>query len=109
MKKQLSSLEIHYIVKELQILINSRIDNIYHSKNKDLILQFYVKGIGNKILRISPGSSLYLTEIREKYGEPSNFCIFLRKRLGNSIMEDIRQIKPERIVEFVFEKEFHDN
>ncbi len=104
MKKQLASLEIHYIVQELQALINSRVDKIYHSKNEELIIQFYVQNIGKKILKILPGKNLYLTEIKEDHEEPSAFCMFLRKHLGNSRIKQIRQIKPERIVELVFEK-----
>ena len=105
MKKQLSSLDIHYIIKELQMLINSRVDKIYHSSNQGLIMQFYIKNAGKKTLKIIPGKHLYLTETKEGHDEPSGFCMFLRKHLENSRIKEIRQIKPERIAEFVFEKE----
>lgn len=104
MKKQVSSVEMSYIVEELQELIGSRIDKIYHSKNSGLHLQFYVRNTGKKILKIIEGKYLYLTKAKDESEKPSGFCMFLRKHLDNSIIKEINQIKPERIIEFIFEK-----
>lgn len=105
MKTNLTSLEVHYLVDELQFLVGGRVDNIYNPKKEELILQFYVSGKGKQILRIVSGKLLYLASSRESAEEPSGFCMFLRKHLGNARLRSIKQLGSERIVEFVFEKE----
>ena len=104
MKKQISSLELSYIVKELQVLVNSRIDKIYHSSDKEFYLQFYIPSKGKKILKIIAGKFLYFAGAKEETQQPSGFCMFLRKHLTNARVKEIEQIKPERIVKFIFEK-----
>ena len=104
MKNNLTSLELHYLVEELQFLVDSKIDKIYHPKKEELILQFHVPGAGKQILRILSGKFLYLASVKESVEEPSGFCMFLRKYLDNSRLRKIRQLDSERIVEFVFEK-----
>jgi len=104
MKKDLSSLEIHFMLKELKLLIDQKIDKIYHPNKKELLLQFHVTGKGKHILRIIAGKYLFLTETKEESGEPSGFCMFLRKHLDNSRLRSINQLGSERIVEFIFEK-----
>lgn len=105
MKTNITSLELHYLINELQFLIGSRIDNIYAPKNEELILQLHSSGEGKQILRIIPGKLLYLASEKQPAEEPSGFCMFLRKNLGNARLIRIQQLKPERIVEFLFEKE----
>ncbi|MBS3103207.1 NFACT family protein [Candidatus Woesearchaeota archaeon] len=104
MKKQLSSIEINLLAEELQILINSRVDKIYHSEGSELCIQFYAQNAGKKILKIIPGKYLFLAEAKAEHQELSGFCMFLRKHLENSKLKEVRQIEPERIVEFAFEK-----
>ena len=104
MKTQLASLEIHYLVKELKILIDGKIDKIYQPSKEELLLQFHVPSKGKKILKILTGKTLYLTEDKEEYGAPSSFCMQLRKHLGNARLRDIQQKESERIIELTFEK-----
>jgi len=101
--KQLTSIEIHYLINEFKELINSKVDKIYHPAKKELLIQFYISGKGKKILRILP-SLIYLTEQKGSYEKPSGFCMFLRKRLEGSRLRQIKQIGSERIIEFLFEK-----
>lgn len=103
MKKNLSSLEIHYMLKELALLVGQKIDKIYHPDKKELLLQFHVTGKGKHILKIMAGKFLFLTELKEDASEPSGFCMFLRKYLNNTRLKAINQLESERIVEFVFE------
>ncbi len=105
MKANLASLELHYIVDELQFLVGGRVDNIYNPKKEELILQMFVSGKGKQILRIISGKLLYLASSKRDASEPSGFCMFLRKHLGNSRLKSVNQLGSERIVEFVFEKE----
>jgi len=101
-KTQLSALEIHYIIKELQFLINGKIDKIYHPSKKEIILQFHVPNKGKQQLKID-AKSIYLTTHKSPAKEPSGFCMYLRKKLTNSRLRKIKQLGFERIVEFEFE------
>ena len=102
--KAISSLDIHYIVNELQILIDAKIDQIYMPDKKELLLQFHIPSKGKRMLRIIAGNCIYLTEKKESHEEPSDFCMFLRKHLGNARLRAISQKESERIIELVFEK-----
>jgi len=104
MKANIAGLELHYLVKELQFLVNGKVDNIYNPKKEELILQLHVSGKGKQILRIISGKLLYLASSKEGGAEPSGFCMFLRKHLGGARLRSVRQLESERIVEFIFEK-----
>ena len=103
--KQISSLELNYLVKELSLLINGRVDKVYQSKKEELLIQFYVSGKGKKLLKVIVGKAIFLTDTKDEYDEPSSFCMFLRKQLSSSKLKEISQKEPERIIELVFEKE----
>ncbi len=49
MKKNLAALELSYVVKELDVLIDAKLDKIYHPDKKTLLLQFHITGYGKKI------------------------------------------------------------
>ncbi|OIO61907.1 hypothetical protein AUJ83_03955 [Candidatus Woesearchaeota archaeon CG1_02_33_12] len=105
MKKNLAALELSYVIKELDALIDSKLDKIYHPDKKMLLLQFHITGQGKKILRISVPDYIYLTDYKEKSPEnPSGFCMVLRKNLEQSRLIAIKQFGSERIVELLFEK-----
>ncbi len=102
--KILSSIEIKYIVEELQTLIDSKVDQIYQPNNNELILAFHKTNIGRKLLRIVPGTCLYLTSKKSPSPKDQlNFCKFLRKRLLNTRLKAIEQKNMERIIELNFE------
>ncbi|MDP7180727.1 MAG: NFACT family protein [Candidatus Woesearchaeota archaeon] len=103
MKTQLSSLDIHYLIKELKLLINARVDNIYSPTKKELLIQFYVSSKGKKILKVLAGKFFYLSETKGSFEEPSQFCMFLRKYLNNSRLKSVSQKESERIIELLFE------
>lgn len=103
--KQISSIELSYLIKEFSLLINGRFDKVYQSGKEELLIQFYVSGKGKKLLKVIVGKAIFITDLKEEYGEPSNFCMFLRKQLSNSRLKEINQKESERIIELVFEKE----
>jgi predicted ribosome quality control (RQC) complex YloA/Tae2 family protein len=103
MKQQLSALDIHYLVKELRFLADSRLDKVYHPSKKELILQFFVSGKGKQQLLINAGNYLYLISYKPPSQEPSDFCMYLRKKLANSRLTEIKQLGFERIIEFKFQ------
>ena len=102
--KILSSLEIQALVSELQILIDARVDQVYQPDSTELVIAFHRSDLGKKLLRIIPGTTLYLaSQRRPSPKEALNFCRFLRKRLGSTRLKQILQKNGERIVEFHFE------
>ncbi len=103
MKFQISSVDLHYIVKELQLMIGSRVDRIYNPEKEDVLIQAHLTGVGKKIIRILSGKAVFLTNIKETSEEPSGFCMFLRKYLENTRIREISQIASERILLIVFE------
>ena len=104
MKQDLSSVDIHFLVKELQFLIGGKIDNIYQPEKKELLLQFHVPNRGKQILRILP-KAMYIAKEKAAAEKQLGFCMILRKYLENARLKEIKQLESERIVEFVFEKE----
>lgn len=102
MKSQLASLEVHYLIKELKILVNGRIDKIFQIGKKEFYIQFHVSNMGKKLLRITD-RLIYFTDKKPAMEEPPGFCMFLRKNLNNSRLREINQKEPERIIEFLFE------
>jgi predicted ribosome quality control (RQC) complex YloA/Tae2 family protein len=104
MKKSLTSLELHYVIKELDFLIDSKVDKIFHPEKDQLMIQFYVPSKGKFLLNILPGKYLYLTDKKPESAEPTGFCMKLRKTLTNARLRQITQKHPERIIEFLFEK-----
>jgi predicted ribosome quality control (RQC) complex YloA/Tae2 family protein len=102
MKKELSSLEIAYLIKEFQSLISSKINNSFHPEKEEIILDLFIPNKGKKILRILP-KFIYLTDEKRTQEKPSGFCAALRKYLHNARLRKITQIDSERIIEFLFE------
>ncbi len=104
MKTDFSSLELYYMIKELQPLISAKIEQIYELGRDELILQMHLPGAGKRILRILLGKMLYLAsgkgEVPEK---PHGFCLYLRRKLKSARLRSLRQLGFERIVEFTFE------
>ena len=102
MKRQLSSLDLHFLLKELEVLKDSRIDKIYQPEKNVLVFSLYKTNVGKKILKINVGQSIYLVEEKEDYNETLGFGMFLRKHLDGYFLYDIEQIKPERILKLSF-------
>ena len=102
MKKQLSSLDLHFLVKELKILEDSRIDKIYQAEKEIITFSFYKSNSGKKLLKINIGKCMHLIEGKEEFGETLGFGMFLRKHLDGVFLSEISQLEPERIIKFDF-------
>lgn len=96
--KQISSLELHFILKELEVLKDSRVNKIYHPQKNLLVFSFYKTNSGKKILQIDIGKTMFLIEEKENHYETLGFGMLLRKHLDGCFLYNIEQIKPERIV-----------
>lgn len=103
MKTEISSVELYHLMKELKELEGGRLDKIYQ-KEELFLINIYLPGRGKKMLKIKFSSLIYITEFKENFPQtPPGFCKFLRKRLGNGIVREIRQKGFERIVEIKIE------
>lgn len=104
-KPELSSLELHATVKELQVLAGSKVDQIYESDNGEFFFQFHVPQLGKRLLRVVPGKFAYLTEHKIEMATPHPFCMQLRKHLSGGIMNSIAQVESQRILMLEIQKE----
>jgi len=100
--KQISALELHFLVKELKELENSRVDKIYNNGKEYLYIQFHKSNIGKKILKIIVCKAIFLTEAKSIDDTPSGFCMLIRKHLEGKFLSSIEQLEPERILKLVF-------
>ncbi|HLD15707.1 MAG TPA: ribosome rescue protein RqcH [Candidatus Nanoarchaeia archaeon] len=100
----LSSLDIMYIVRELDSLVGSIVDKVFQIDPKEFILQLHKSGEGKKLLKIIAGEALFLTKTKGDTDAPSGFAMFLRKHLEQSRITSIEQHSFERIVEINFSK-----
>ena len=100
--KELTALDINYLVKEFQVLKDSKIDQIYQP-GTELLIRVHSSKFGKKILRISK-SFMFLTEFKEEQGQnPKQFCMSLRKHIKNLRLREIEQISFERVVKITLE------
>ena len=93
MKKQLSSIDLNYTLKELQALKDSRIDKIYQPEKEIIIFSLYKTNAGKELLRIDIGKAAYIMEEKEEYPEILGFGQFLRKHLDGHFLVDIAEEK----------------
>lgn len=101
--KQLSGIELSFIVKEMQKLENSRVDKIFNPEREEFIFRVHTPGLGKNMIRIALPSQFYLTSFKKESLHPGGFCMFLRKRLKSSRIRSIKQLGFERIVKIEFE------
>jgi predicted ribosome quality control (RQC) complex YloA/Tae2 family protein len=105
MKDGMSTLDLFAVIKELQILKDSRINKIFQTSPARLKIQVWKKEIGKKDLIVEAGKRIHLTEFYEPSPKkPSTFAMTLRKYITNGIIKEIRQINFDRIVELQIEK-----
>jgi predicted ribosome quality control (RQC) complex YloA/Tae2 family protein len=102
-KKDLSSMDLYFLLKELEVLIGSKVDQIYQKEKEELTLQMHVTGKGKHMLKVHLPSMLYLTQYKGIQPEtPPGFCTFLRRRLKNARLQEIKQLGFERILKLTF-------
>jgi predicted ribosome quality control (RQC) complex YloA/Tae2 family protein len=95
--KQFSSVDLMKIMKEAEIISNSRIDSVYN-EGRNFVFHFYVTSKGKYFLKFEPGKACYF--ISEKEGEKKNgFVQYLNKLFANKRVDYVKQIGSERAVE----------
>lgn len=106
--KQISSLDLYYLTKELSILENQRIDSFYF-ENGTFYIKVYVKQKGNKYLTNKVSKFIYLGDEKKDSSQSPNFIQFLRKYLKNAFIDNIEQIDNERILKIKITKKKDDS
>ncbi len=97
MKEEMSSVDIRYVVRELQWLVGSRVDKVYHDKDEIRIKLRTKEGRADLILQA--GKRFHLTSyVKEAPKSPSSFTMLLRKHLGGGFIDAIEQHQFDRIV-----------
>ncbi len=97
MKEEMSSVDIRYVVRELQSLVGSRVDKVYHDGNEIRIKLRSREGRADLILEA--GRRFHLTTyIKEAPKRPSSFTMLLRKHLSGGFIDAIEQHDFDRII-----------
>jgi predicted ribosome quality control (RQC) complex YloA/Tae2 family protein len=103
MKKQLAGLELHFLIKELKEFEGSKVDQIYQKNKDEFIFQMHKTNFGKFLIKINLPSMMYITKYKgEQPQTPPGFCTFLRRRLKNARLQEIKQLHFERIVQLNF-------
>lgn len=103
MKQTLSSLELYYLCRELQELVNGKVDKIYQSSKDEFLFSFHVPNKGKQFFKLLLPGFCYLTDYKgQQPDKPSGFCLFLRRHLTNARLQEITQLAFERILFFTF-------
>ncbi len=107
MKEQLSSLELRFLVRELQCLVGGRLDKAYQGEGErkhDLLLQCNT-GEGKRLLRfVLPGIACLAAEKPPYPRMPGHFAVFLRRKAANARIISVEQRAFERILEIGLER-----
>ncbi len=101
--QELTAFDVSNLVKESQVLINGKINNVYQPDNKNIYLQIYANQ-SKHFLRIISGKAFFMTKHRPDFPENlQRFCSYLRKYLLNARIKQIKQIDYERILKIELE------
>jgi predicted ribosome quality control (RQC) complex YloA/Tae2 family protein len=100
MDKKLSSVDVFFMVKELQLLIDSKIDKIYDDVSGGILLSFHKQEQGKIFVKIIDELVYVSSSKSNSIDSPSEFCTRLRKHLTDTRVRKITQIESERIISF---------
>ncbi len=101
-KTAMSSADLRACVFELQSLIDSRVEKVYHHIPDEV--RFKLRGKeGRKDLVIEAGRRMHITRFpREAPRFPSSFAMLMRKHLENARIESIEQHDFDRVAVITF-------
>ncbi len=102
MKSSISSFDLHYLLRELDVS-DSRVDKVYQDGD-DFLIALHEPGEGKHYLRIVLPDFFYKTQYKPDVpDEPPQFCMFLRKHIGGTFLREVRQHGFDRVLELEFE------
>jgi predicted ribosome quality control (RQC) complex YloA/Tae2 family protein len=97
---QLSSLDLHFLMSELNVLVGGKIDKIFQSKETPTFLfSFHISNTGKKALLVNLPSTLCLADFKPEFPTtPPGFCSALRKKLTSARLTNISQLDFQRVL-----------
>ncbi|MDY6777807.1 MAG: NFACT family protein, partial [Candidatus Nanohaloarchaea archaeon] len=98
MRGELASLDFTALVRELKTLEGARIDKIYQ-RDRDLTIHIYNPGDKKYRLFLEPGKAFLTSYKRDNPQQPPGFCMFLRKNIAGSYIDEVRQYDFDRVLE----------
>src|SRR3989338_7358226 len=102
MRTELSAIDLRYLIKELQQIINAKVDQVYQDGN-ECSFRLHMTGTGKTYLRCVLPSFIFLSQNKGEHGEkPGPFCSLLRKYLPNARIQSIVQLGSERALCILF-------
>jgi len=116
MKKQMSGFDLHFLCRELQVLVGGFFSKAYQLAKDEVLLAFNVPASqptgtdGGKYNRmelfIKVGRFICLERyMGSKPMSPTAFAMMLRKNLANGKVTKVRQVGFDRIIEITIEKQ----
>jgi predicted ribosome quality control (RQC) complex YloA/Tae2 family protein len=103
MKEEMSSVDVHAAVRELQFLLDSKLEKAYQHTADEIRLKLQEFKTGKYDLILEAGKRLHLTEHpRESPKLPPSFPMILRKYMAGGRVTKIAQHNFDRIVEVEF-------
>jgi predicted ribosome quality control (RQC) complex YloA/Tae2 family protein len=96
--KELTSLDLYFLMKEFQSLVHSKINKVF--QDESVIIQTHSASMGKRYIRILLPSMIYFSESKTDIEESGKFALSMRKHIKNTIIREIRQVGFERIIEF---------
>ncbi|WP_217592346.1 NFACT family protein [Cohnella sp. GbtcB17] len=98
----LDGIVVRALVHELEEIVGARIAKIYQPTENEVVLHIRGQGFGRKLLLSAHPSMPRLHYTEQPWAnpqEPPMFCMLLRKHCEGGIIEAVRQLGAERIVE----------
>lgn len=99
MKKEMSAFDVRAMVEEMQELVGSHVDKVFHWGEGNVLVRFNVQGAGKRELFFKRRKFLHLAQKKPETPKmPSNFASFVRKHISNSRVNAVEQIGFDRII-----------
>lgn len=96
----------HALVAELrETLVGGRVSKIQQPYDNEVVLKIRANRKNHQLLLSAHPqyARIQLTEIPfENPSQPPQFCMMMRKHLDGGILDDIKQVENDRVVEFTF-------
>ena len=108
MSFEMSALDLHFMVVELQQLVGSRFQKAY-GLPREVYLQFHQSGEGKFLVRARLPGLIHLSEQKPEFPKnPPGFVMSLRKHLSGARLQAVEQISLDRVVRLVFVRGLDD-
>ena len=99
---EISSALLHFLVRELQVLRDGKVEKIYQLDKNDVVFRVYSGGVKRALRFVLPGGVFLCSQSFSAPRLPLGFCMFLRKYLDKARLVSVEQRGFERILVLKF-------